>query len=253
MHIDPVAFSIGNLDVYWYGILISTGVLLGLLIAMRQARRYEISDELPLAFLFWALPLGLLGARLFYVVFNWSYYSQNPHLIFAFRQGGLAIHGAVLTGILVLAVFCRMKKINFWLMGDILAPSLILAQAIGRWGNYFNQEAYGVETDLPWAMFIDGAYRHPTFLYESIWNVLVFAALMILSAKRHHHGEILVKYFIYYSIGRFFVEGLRTDSLYLGPFRQAQVLSLIFIGGGAFLLKWLRRNQDEAPVKEGGR
>jgi phosphatidylglycerol---prolipoprotein diacylglyceryl transferase len=95
------------------------------------------------------------------VLFNWSYYSQNPHLILAFRQGGLAIHGAVLAGVLVLAVFCRVKKLNFWLMGDILAPSLILAQAIGRWGNYFNQEAYGVETDLPWAMFIDGAYRHP--------------------------------------------------------------------------------------------
>ncbi len=249
MSIDPVAFSIGGLDVYWYGILISTGVLVGLLLAMRQAQSYGINDELPLVFLFWALPLGLLGSRLFYVIFNWSFYSQNPHLILAFRQGGLAIHGAVLTGVLVLVVFCKVKKLNFWLLGDTLAPSLILAQAIGRWGNYFNQEAYGVETDLPWAMFIDGAYRHPTFLYESLWNLLVFAALMVLSARRHHQGEIMVKYFIYYSIGRFFVEGLRTDSLYLGSLRQAQVLSLVFIVGGIFLLRWLRRTQDEAPVK----
>jgi len=249
MNIDPVAFSIGGLDVYWYGILISTGVLLGLLLAMRQARRYGISDELPLVFLFWALPLGLLGSRLFYVIFNWSFYSQNPHLILAFRQGGLAIHGAVLTGVLVLAFYCRAKKVNFWLMGDTLAPSLILAQAIGRWGNYFNQEAYGVETDLPWAMFIAGAYRHPTFLYESIWNFLVLGALMVLSNGKHHQGEIVTKYFIFYSIGRFFIEGLRTDSLYIGPIRQAQALSLVFIVGGIFLLRWLRRNQAEAPIK----
>lgn len=249
MNINPIAFSIGPVDVYWYGILISTGVLLGLFIAMKQARRYGINDELPLTFLFWALPIGLLGARLFYVVFTWSYYSQNPHLILAFRQGGLAIHGAVLSGVLVLAVFSRIKKLNFWLMGDIFAPSLILAQAIGRWGNYFNQEAYGVETDLPWAMFIDGAYRHPTFLYESLWNLGVFIVLMVLSAKKHFQGEIVVKYFIYYSIGRFFVEGLRTDSLYMGPFRSAQILSLAFIIGGAFLLRWLRRNQPEVEAK----
>ncbi len=249
MDISPIAFSLGSVDVYWYGILISSGVLLGLFLAMKQARRVGLNEDVPLFFLFWALPLGLIGARLWYVVFNWSYYGQNLPAILAFRQGGLAIHGAVVAGVLVLIVYSRLTKVNFWTLGDILAPSLILAQAIGRWGNFFNQEAFGVETDLPWAMYIAGAYRHPTFLYESIWNLLVFFFLYALGKKEHIQGEIMVKYFIYYSIGRFFIEGLRTDSLYMGPLRSAQVFSILFIIGGSILLKWIKRQNQTVKVE----
>ncbi len=241
MNIDPVAFSVGPIDIYWYGILISTGVLAAAFLSVKEALRQGINEDYPLLFLFWALPLGLLGARLWYVVFNWSYYSQNPGQILAFRSGGLAIHGAVIAGVLTLIFFCRAKKLDFWQFGDILAPGLILAQAIGRWGNFFNQEAYGVETDLPWAMYIDGAYRHPTFLYEFIWNMMVFGLLMLLLRRKSKPGEVLIKYFIFYSIGRFFIEGLRTDSLYVGPFRTAQVVSVLFVIAGLSLLRFRKK------------
>ncbi|HHX77269.1 MAG TPA: prolipoprotein diacylglyceryl transferase [Firmicutes bacterium] len=244
MNIDPVAFSIGPIDIYWYGILISTGVLAATFLAVREAQRQGINEDYPILFLFWALPLGLLGARLWYVVFNWSYYSQNPGQILAFRSGGLAIHGAVIAGVLTLFFFCRAKKLDAWHFGDILAPGLILAQAIGRWGNFFNQEAYGVETDLPWAMYIDGAYRHPTFLYESLWDIMVFILLMRLLRQKPVPGEVMIKYFIFYSIGRFFIEGLRTDSLYVGPFRTAQVVSAFFVIAGLILL-WYRKKEAQ--------
>ncbi len=246
---NPIAFSVGSVDVYWYGLLISSGVLIGVFLAMKEAARRGLDDELPLTFIFWTLPLSLIGTRLWYVAFNWGYYSEDLSRILAFREGGLAIHGGVITGLLVLIVFCRVKKLNVWQFGDIIAPSLILGQAIGRWGNFFNQEAYGVETTLPWAIYIAGVGHHPTFLYESLWNLLVFAALIYMSRKDHIPGEIMIKYFIYYSAGRYFIEGLRTDSLFIGPFRTAQLVSLILIHGGLLLLWWRRRQFKNASGK----
>lgn len=237
---SAIAFTIGPLTVRWYAILIVSGIILAILISWRLALRHNINFDYLLDLALVAVPLGLVGARLYYVIFNWPYYSANPTKIIAIWHGGLAIHGAILAGALVLFFMSRRQGIPFRLWGDIITPGLILAQAIGRWGNFFNQEAYGYETDLPWAMFIDGAYRHPTFLYESIWDALGFCLLLTLTLRRpramRHTGDIAACYLIYYSCGRFCIEHFRTDSLMLGPLQMAQVISIIGVAAGILLL-----------------
>ncbi len=227
---DPVAFELFGVKVMWYGILISTGVLIGAVLAFREARRLKFDEEDLIDLLLYAIPLSILGARLYYVAFSWDYYRDNLIEMFHFRGGGLAIHGAVFTGILVAIIFARKRNLDFWTIGDITSPSLILGQAIGRWGNYINQEAYGTPTDLPWGIIINGQKVHPTFLYESIWDFIVFFYLIwFRKNKSKESGEILLLYIILYSIGRLFIEGLRTDSLMIGSLRIAQVVSLISI------------------------
>ncbi len=169
---NPVAFEIFNIEIRWYGILIASGVLIGTFIAMREARRKGIDEELLLDLLLFAVPAALLGARIYYVIFSWDLYRDNPIEALNFRGGGLAIHGAIIAAVIVAVVFSRKRKQNFWVFGDITAPSLILGQAIGRWGNYINGEAHGGPTDLPWGgIMVNGGVKvHPTFLYESIWN-----------------------------------------------------------------------------------
>ena len=192
------------------------------------------------------VPLAVIGARLYYVLFKLEYYLRNPRLILAIWEGGLAIHGAIIVSIIVAIIFAKVKKINFLSFADIAAPALILGQAIGRWGNYVNQEAYGSETNLPWAIYVDGAYRHPTFLYESIWNLVVFGALVYLLRKASlKPGSIFSLYLAGYSLGRVFIEGLRTDSLMLGPFRVAQLISGAFILVGILLFYILNRKKVE--------
>ena len=201
-------------------------------------------------FLFWVLPAALIGARLWYVLFKLDYYLANPDKIIAVWEGGLAIHGAVFFSIIVALFWTRAKKIDFFVFADICAPALIMGQAIGRWANYVNQEAYGRPTDLPWAMFIDGAYRHPTFLYESLWNLIIFAGLYYYIRTKPTPGRVFALYFIGYSIGRFFIEGLRTDSLMLGPLRIAQVVSLALIALGIALFYLVRKyRKDEENEK----
>lgn len=231
---DPVAFSIGKISVTWYGILIASAFLIGTILFLKEAKRQKLNQEHLLDAILVAVPVALLGARLYYVIFNWDYYYRYPSEILAVWHGGLAIHGGLIGGILAGYFVVRKYKINFWQAIDMAAPSIVLGQAIGRWGNYFNQEAYGYEVDpskIPWAMYIDGAYRHPTFLYESLWDFGVFLFLLWLRRRKGlQWGDVFFSYAVLYSVGRFFIEGLRTDSLMLTPYlRIAQVISAIII------------------------
>jgi len=249
--IDPIAFEIGPISVRWYGILMSAAILVGTFLALREIHRQGINEDKFMNILIAAIPAGFIGARLYYVLFRWDYYSKYPAEIPAVWHGGLAIHGAIIGSFLVGALMIRYYNMNFWQLADIVAPSLIIGQAIGRWGNFINQEAYGYEVDpekVPWAMWIDGAYRHPTFLYESLWNFLVFFLLLWLRRQRFiKRGEVFLGYLMTYSIGRFVVEGLRTDSLMLGPLRAAQVLSIVLVLAAAGLL-WYRRKKEHDRI-----
>ncbi|MDY5213086.1 prolipoprotein diacylglyceryl transferase [Intestinibacter sp.] len=232
---DRVAFTLFGVDIMWYGILMAIGMVLGVYIALREAKRLDIKEDDILNLAMIAIPCGLIGARAYYVIFNWSYYSGNISEILNFRGGGLAIHGALIGGVLAGFVYAKVKKLNFFKLADCVVIGIPLAQAIGRWGNYLNQEAHGGPTNLPWGIMVDGVKVHPTFLYESIWDLGVFIFLMIFRKKQKYEGQILANYLILYSIGRFFIEGLRTDSLMLGPLRMAQVISLVFIIVGVVL------------------
>ena len=239
---DPIAFQIGPIAVRWYGILMSSALAIGTLLAYREAVRQKLDPDQIINLVIIAAPLAFIGARAYYVIFRWSYYSTNPSEIPAIWHGGLAIHGALIAGVLAGYFFVKWQKLRFWQIADIVAPSIILGQAIGRWGNFFNQEAYGYPTDLPWAMYIDGAYRHPTFLYESLWDLGVFLFLLWYRRRKGiKHGEVFLIYAILYSAGRFIVEAFRTDSLMLGSLRAAQVISIIIIMAAVGLIYYRRK------------
>lgn len=243
---NPVAFSIFGIDIMWYGILISLGVLLGVLIALKECKRIGFKEEDLLDFLLFAIPVGIIGARAYYVAFSWGYYSQNLDQIINIRNGGLAIHGALIAGGIVSVIFCKKRNINPLQILDILMPSVVLGQAIGRWGNFINQEAYGGPTDLPWGIMVDGVKVHPTFLYESTINLLVFIFLMWYRKNRKkNEGEVFSIYLILYSAGRFFVEGLRTDSLMFLNMRVAQLISVASILLGIGLFVYLRKRKEK--------
>ena len=226
---NRVAFTFFGVDIMWYGILMATGMILGVLLALKEAKRVGIDEDDVLNLALIAIPSGLLGARLYYVIFNWSYYSQNVFEILNFRGGGMAIHGALIGGILAGFIYTKTKGINFFKMADAVMLGIPLAQAIGRWGNYINGEAHGGPTDLPWGIMVDGMKVHPTFLYESIWDLGIFIFLWLFRKNKKYEGQLAITYIILYSIGRFFIEGLRTDSLMIGPLRMAQVISLVAI------------------------
>ncbi|HHT63823.1 MAG: prolipoprotein diacylglyceryl transferase [Bacillota bacterium] len=249
---DPIAFQIGPLAIRWYGILLSTALALGTYLAYREAEKQKIDPEYIINLVVVAAPLGFIGARIYYILFfNLEYYLSHPAEIPAVWHGGLAIHGALIGGIIGGYLVVRRYRLNFWQIADIVAPSLILGQAIGRWGNFFNQEAYGYETDLPWAMYIDGAYRHPTFLYESLWNLTVFIILILVRRKKFiRQGDLFAGYIAMYSLGRVFVESFRTDSLMLGPFRIAQLVSLIGIAFGLIFIIYNHRKNQEPQAQE---
>ncbi|PKM90287.1 MAG: prolipoprotein diacylglyceryl transferase [Firmicutes bacterium HGW-Firmicutes-12] len=239
MSINPVAFELGPLEIRWYGILIASAVLIGTLLALREVERQRIDQDHFLNILLAAIPAAFIGSRAYYVIFNWDYYSNYPRDIIAIWEGGLAIHGGLLAAFITAFFLLKKYNINFWQGTDTVAPSIVLGQAIGRWGNFFNQEAYGYTVDpdkIPWAMYIDGAYRHPTFLYESLWNLGVFAFLLWLRRRASiKHGDVILSYAVLYSVGRFIIEGFRTDSLMLTPgIRVAQAISIliIIIAGG---------------------
>ncbi|QEK11942.1 prolipoprotein diacylglyceryl transferase [Crassaminicella thermophila] len=226
---DPVAFKLFGLEIRWYGIIISIGMVLGTIIAIKRAKKENISEEKVLDLLLFAIPSAIIGARAYYVIFNWKYYAGDIFSILNIRGGGLAIHGGVIGGVLVGYLYCKKQNISFRKMADICAPSIILGQAIGRWGNFVNQEAYGGPTDLPWGIMINGVKVHPTFLYESIWDFLVFCFLIWYDKRKKFEGELILFYAALYSVARFFIEGLRVDSLMLGPFRVAQLVSITAI------------------------
>ena len=232
---NRVAFTIFGLDIMWYGVLMASAMILCVLLALKEGKRVNISEDDILNLAIVSIPCGLIGARLYYVIFNWSWYSKHLSEILNFRGGGMAIHGGLLGGVLAGYIYTKVKKLNFFKMADCVVLGIPLAQAIGRWGNYLNKEAHGGPTDLPWGIMVDGVKVHPTFLYESIWDLGVFIFLMLFRKKQKYEGQILVYYITLYSIGRFFIEGLRTDSLMLGPLRMAQVISLGFILIGVIL------------------
>ncbi len=246
--LDPIIFSWGPITVRWYGVLIAAAMVIGTFLALREVKRRGWSEDNFLNMVLVMLPVSILGARLYYVAFSWSYYADNPSEIIAIWHGGLAIHGGLLAGILVVWFFSHYYGFGFGNTLDVMAPSVVLGQAIGRWGNYFNQEAYGYEVDptkIPWAMFIDGAYRHPTFLYESLWDLLIFVFLLLLRRRKHDllPGDLILFYMILYSAGRFVIEGFRTDSLMLfGILRVAQVVSLAAVLISIVVLWYRHRN-----------
>lgn len=254
--IDPIAFKIGPLAIHWYAICIMLGLFLAVYLASKEAPRKNLTSDDIIDFILIAFPLALIGARLYYVIFEWSYYSQHLNELFAIWNGGIAIYGGLITGAIILFIYSYYKVINPITFLDILAPSVMIAQAIGRWGNFINQEAYGkIVSHLDYLpafiqkqMFIDGHYRTPTFLYESLWNLIGFTIISIVRRKKHFlkEGEPLAFYLIWYGIGRFIIEGMRTDSLMFYGFRVSQIVSLaLIIFGSIFVI--IRRQMKEVP------
>lgn len=240
---DPVAFEIFGIAIRWYGILLSTGIMLGILLAYYEAKKLGHDPEYIIDLALWCVPVAVIGARLYYVIFEWDYYQGNIMKIINIREGGLAIHGALIAAVLTGYIFTRAKKLPFWETADITAPSIIIGQAVGRWGNFVNAEAHGGPTNLPWGIMVDGIKVHPTFLYESIWDVGVFIFLILYRRKKKVDGEVFLLYGILYSAGRFWIEGLRTDSLMFMGMRQAQLISVVIIAAFTALLAYRRKNK----------
>ncbi|WP_053218605.1 prolipoprotein diacylglyceryl transferase [Virgibacillus senegalensis] len=243
--LDRVLFELGPLTVYWYGVIIAAGAFLGLWLATRETDRLGLNKDLFVDLIVFAIPAAIISARIYYVAFEWDRYAGGPWWdVFAIWEGGIAIHGALIGAILTAVIFARVRNVSFWQLADIAAPSLILGQAIGRWGNFMNQEAHGGPVSqtaydnfiqyLPDfinnQMCIGGVLYHPTFLYESVWNLLGLILLLILRRFNPRRGEVFLSYVIWYSIGRYFIEGMRTDSLYIvGQLRTAQVISIVLV------------------------
>ena len=271
--IDPIAIALGPLQVHWYGVIIGLAIILALYIAVRETEKRGLDKDVFMDLMLWAIPIAILSARLYYVIFEWNYYSQNPGEIIAIWNGGLAIHGALIGGVITAIVFTKKKQVSFWQLVDIAAPSIILGQAIGRWGNFINQEAHGGEVTRAFLenlqlpefiinqMYINGAYYHPTFLYESIWNFIGFILLILLRRVNLRRGEMFLSYVIWYSVGRFFIEGMRTDSLMLTEsLRMAQTISAVLIIAAVVVLLYRRakgysniRYLDKEVAKKGSK
>ena len=240
-YIDPVAFNLGPLSVRWYGIIIAVGILLGYFVAQRALVKAGLHKDTLVDIIFYSARFGFIAARIYFVIFQWPYYAENPGEIIKIWHGGIAIHGGLIGGFIAGVIVCKVKNLNPFQIGDIVAPSIILAQGIGRWGNFMNHEAHGGPVSRAFLeqlhlpnfiienMYINGQYYHPTFLYESIWDVAGF--IILVNIRKHLKlGETFFLYLTWYSIGRFFIEGLRTDSLMLtSNIRVAQLVSILLI------------------------
>lgn len=238
--IDPTAFYLGSWPIRWYGIIIGLGIVLAYLLLMFLAKKVGLNQDKLSDLIFWTILFGFVGARIYYVVFEWPYYVANPSKIFAIWEGGIAIYGGVIGGTLTIVHLCRRYQLPLFQVLDVSAPALMLGQTIGRWGNFINQEAYGDQVSqaflqglrLPsWViqqMNIQGTYYHPTFLYESLWNLLGLLIILALAKfyKGLRNGDLAFSYLIWYGFGRFWIEGMRLDSLYLGPIRISQFVSI---------------------------
>lgn len=253
--VNPVAFSFGNFEIRWYGIIIAIALIIGIVIAYFLAKyRGQKADEV-INFAPFAVVAGVIGARLLHVLVNWSYYSENLSYIFAFRRGGLAIQGVMLGGVLALAAFCKIRKLDFWAWVDIFAPALIFGQALGRWGNYFNQEAFGLPTSLPWGIYIDPIYRpldysnaeffHPTFFYEFLANLVLFGLLLLLhrlfkkKPDIFPDGLIFCTYLGVYAVYRSIIEYYRVDSSYFLGMKVVYVLDILTIIAVLIMVNYL--------------
>ncbi|SEW44776.1 prolipoprotein diacylglyceryl transferase [[Clostridium] fimetarium] len=250
-------FGMKGFNIAWYGVIIGLGILLGVVLACYRANKSGYESDLIFDFMIIALPVAIICARLYYVSFEWEAYANNPLKIFAIREGGLAIYGGVIGGFLSAIVFCKINKFSLLKLIDLVIPSLVLGQAIGRWGNFMNQEAYGeliTNTKLqffPYGVYIKAVseWHQATFFYESMWNIILLILLLIIARKTKKNGILLATYFIGYGLGRLIIEGFRTDSLYLfGNIRVSQMLSLLLVIGGCILARFIMKRK--IPVND---
>lgn len=263
---NPILLDLGVIKIYWYSAMIFLGLLIGGWLILKEAERFNISEDFIVNLFFFTIPIAVIGARLYYVLFNWDYYSVNMSEIFMIWEGGLAIHGGMLFGLLWIIFYTKKYKVNTFRILDMIVIGLIIGQAIGRWGNFFNGEAHGTVTTLEHlqslhipefiinGMNIDGTYYLPTFLYESIWCLLGFIILLVIRRLKYIKiGQTTAVYLIWYGIGRFIIEGMRTDSLMIGNFRQAQIISIIMVilGIVIFILKGKGSKLDNQYNKMG--
>ena len=252
---NPILIDLGPIQIYWYSVIILTAMLIGSAIFLKAAKKEGYNEEFLTNTIFYMIIFGIIGARLYYVLFNLNYYLKNPLEIIAVWNGGLAIHGGIAGGALCLLYHSLKYKKSFLRLTDLIAPSLILGQAIGRWGNFFNSEAHGpavsrqvleslhIPTFVINGMNIDGVYYHPTFFYESIWCLLGFILLIVLKKKvKLRNGQLTGIYFMWYSVARFFIESLRADSLMIGSIKVAQLVSIALFILGLYLL--FRKKKD---------
>ncbi len=248
---NPIAFSIFGFEIRWYGILMATAMLIASIFFLNRGKKMGIKEDDLLDIVLWVLPSAIVGARLYYILFyDLSYYLSQPMEMINLRAGGLAIHGGVIGGVLAGYFVTRRKQLPFFKLADVVAPVLVLGQAIGRWGNFFNGEAHGGPTNLPWGIMVNGEKVHPTFLYESLWDFGVFLILLSVLNKKHFDRQVMALYLILYSIGRFWIEALRTDSLMFGPLKMAQVISLFMIGLGLYLYRKGKENANQKRLAE---
>ena len=246
---NPILLDLGFIKIYWYSLMIFIAFLIGGWFVLKEAKRFDISEDFITNMFFYTVPIAIIGARLYYVVFNWSYYSSHLSDIVKIWEGGLAIHGGILFGLIWIIFYTKKYKVNTFRILDMTVVGLIIGQAIGRWGNFFNGEAHGPLTTLEFlnklhlpqfiidGMNINGSYYQPTFLYESLWCLVGFIIILIIRrAKYIKIGQLTGFYLVWYSVGRFFIEGLRTDSLLFMGLKQAQIISVILFIAGLIII-----------------
>ncbi|TSB48299.1 prolipoprotein diacylglyceryl transferase [Alkalicoccobacillus porphyridii] len=251
--INRVFIDIGPFTIYWYGVIIGLGVLAGYILASREGVKRGLPKDIFADLLLFALPISIISARIYYVIFRWDQFADNPVRMFYIWEGGIAIHGALIGAVITAIIFAKARGVSFWKLADVAAPSILLGQAIGRWGNFINQEVYGgpvtreflESLQLPAfiidQMYIQGTYYHPTFLYESVLSFIGVAILLWLRRVNLREGELFLFYVIWYSIARFFIEGIRLDYLLIGDvLRVAQLLSVVLIVGSLALIIYRR-------------
>lgn len=240
----PSTIQLGPLTIHFYGLIIAVGMLLAVLYASKRSKEFGLKEDDLIDGVLWVAPFAIICARLYYCIFEWDQYASNPISILYIWNGGLAIYGGVLGAVIGLSVFCKVRKIKATAMMDVVSLGLLIGQLVGRWGNFMNREAYGAPTDSFLRMGLyntaTGAveYYHPTFLYESLWNFVGFLLLHFLSKKRKYDGQVALGYVAWYGLGRAFIEGLRMDSLYWGPFRVSQVLAGVSCVAAVAVLLW---------------
>lgn len=261
--IQPIGrefISLGPITIYWYAVLILIGIGVAYLWVRYESEKRGLPKETFADLLVWALPISIISARVYYVIFRWDQFADSPLSVFNIREGGIAIHGALIGAVLTAIIFARVKGLSFWKIADVAAPAILIGQAIGRWGNFVNQEVYGGEVSrefleglfLPeWIinqMYINGTYYHPTFLYESLWSLVGVVILILLRKVNLRQGELFFSYMIWYSVGRFFIEGIRLDYLLIGEtLRTAQFISLVLIALAIIL--WVYRRIVVKPPR----
>ena len=236
--INPVAFTVFGWNVYWYGIIIATGLIIAVIVANYLAKMEGLGKDVITDVVIYSLPVAVVCARAYYVIFNFSNYKNNLLDIFKIWNGGIAIYGAIIGAVATAYIYCRVTNTNFKKVADVGAIGLLIGQTVGRWGNFVNGEAYGGATDLPWRMDIYGKAMgvHPTFLYESLWNLAILTILLVFFKKKRFDGEIFLSYITAYGVGRFMIEGLRADSLMIGQIRISQLVALVCVVVGFFLM-----------------